>query len=222
MKDFELLNFLHLADSAWPVGSFAFSLGLEAMSKHGQLNCLQDLADHFDASLEQNMSFEVPILHSLYKENEFEEAIHYYHLCNRTPSIREAAIMQGRAWLRLIPVTHPQVNTEEIESYFEKGKSKPYYIAVFSKFMKSLGYDIKNAIHLFLYSNLRDQVTASIRLGLVGPSQGHAILSKRLSYLNDANASFNTGHFSDAVRTLPVADVAQLAHANLYSKLFRN
>lgn len=222
MKELELFNFLQLADSAWPVGSFAFSYGLEALSKHGQLKCVGDLSDHLKASLEQSLVFDVPILHSLYREDEFEASLRHYHLLSRVPSIRKAAESQGRAWLRLIPVTHPQVALEAIEKLFSEGANPPYFIAVFAKFMQAMGYEVERAVQLFLYGNLRDQLSAAIRLGLVGPSQGHAILSKLLMNLKSDLDVFQKRHYLDAVRILPVCDVAQLAHAKLYSKLFRN
>lgn len=222
MKDFKLLNYIHFADSAWPVGSFAYSSGLEAMTKFGQLGSISDLERYLDASLDQWLQFDIQILYSLYKQEEFVEAMELYHISTRTPSIRKAAETQGRTWMRLLEVTHREINVEQIRGLFQQHKIKPYFIGVYALVMKELGYSIEETSELYLYTLQRDQISAAIRLGLLGPSNAHAILShalKKISYKYDKTGFY---HYNQAMRILPVSDVAQIAHANLYSKLFRN
>lgn len=222
MEDLELFSLLHLADSALPVGSFAFSFGLESMAKHGQLGSVQDFSDHLSCVLSQSCAFEVPILQSMFNPQQFAAALNFYHVCTRVPHLRKASEIQGRAWLRLLRRTHPCLPFDKIDVIFKDSGRPSYFLAVFSQVMLALGHSIDRALQLFLYCGLRDQVSAAIRLGLVGPGLGHAILSQQLQTIPSLLGPARGKIFSDAVRTLAVLDVAQLAHSQLYSKQYQN
>lgn len=222
MNDTKLLNYIHFADSAWPVGSFAYSSGLEAMTKFGQLGSISDLERYLDSSLDQWLHFDIQILYSLFSEKEFVEAMELYHISTRTPSIRKAAETQGRTWMRLLEVTHREVDIEEIKTLFRQHQIKPYFIGVYALVMKALNYNVEETSDLYLYTLQRDQISAAIRLGLLGPSSAHAMLSHSLKKISYKYNKTKTYHYTQAMRILPVSDVAQIAHANLYSKLFRN
>jgi urease accessory protein len=221
VEDLEFFNLLHLADSALPVGSFAFSLGLESLAKHGQLQCVQDLAEHLSCGISQCCAFDIPILYSMFSATEFEAALHHYHYCTRLPSLRRAAETQGRAWLRLIRRTHPWLPCDEIEQKILNCGRPTYFLAVFALVMQAMKHSQTRALRLYLYCGIRDQVSVAIRLGLVGPGLGHALLSRQIqtipTILNTAGQ-----HYREAVRTLPVLDLAQLGHSQLYSKQYQN
>ena len=222
MDDLELFSLFHLADSALPVGSFAFSFGLESMAKHGQLGSVQEFSEHLYSVLSQCCVFEAPILQSMFTPIDFEAALQFYHVCTRVPHLRKASETQGRAWLRLIRRTHPWIPCDELERRILDCGRPAYFLAVFALVMQAMGHSVNRALQLYLYCGIRDQVSAAIRLGLVGPSLGHAILSRQIQNIPQLLLSARGKTYGDAVRTLAVLDVAQLAHSQLYSKQYQN
>jgi urease accessory protein len=72
---------------------------------------------------------------------------------------------------------------------------------------------------LYVYTCLRDLVSAAIRLGLLGPQDGHAMLA-RACLSRDVLGTVPP--LAAAARLAPVLEIVQARHAGLYTKLFQS
>ncbi len=69
---------------------------------------------------------------------------------------------------------------------------------------------------------LRDQLSAAIRLGLLGPLEGHQLQHDFYAVFEHILAAQAGKGYGEAVRSAFMLDVAQVLHEDIYSKLFQN
>jgi urease accessory protein len=79
-----------------------------------------------------------------------------------------------------------------------------------------------DARRLHLFCLLRDQVSAAIRLGLVGPAEGHELQASLFGHCERLQRRSAERRHRDAWRCAPLIDLAQASHSRLYSRLFQN
>ena len=214
------LEALQLADSSLPVGSFAFSSGLECLAKTGHLQSIQDFEFHLENIIEFIQHFDIPFINSFYREKEMIAAWREYHLHQRIPSLRDASLIQGRAWIRLSQTLYYDIS-EKLRKFIEIEQVKPYYLPTLCFILKCRQWPIEKVIDFYLYGSLRDQVSAAVRMGLLMPAQSQKILFNTLEKWKQFYAINLKLSFSDAHRSNPVLEVAQMAHTELYSKQFK-
>lgn len=219
MKPLPLHFLFQICDSSFPTGGFVFSSGLESIAKHGFLKQLVDLRRYFYEYYKQLYTFDVPFIRRLYFShgnfNAFASQINEYHAMLYIDNIRQASLIQGKNWLRLLP----EINDMglHIKNLFKKESWKTHMLGVMVSFLRELEYDIHSVIQSYVYLQIRDQVNASIRLGLVGPMESQSIISEVLSiHIPEPDMEFTP------FKSSFLADICQARHSNIYSKLFQN
>jgi urease accessory protein UreF len=203
------------------VGSFAYSFGLESLAKHSCLRQVEDMEFHLDCSLEQWLHFDLQLLASMRRSDEWVDAIQSFWLQTRVPGLRRAATTQGRAWLRFMEASHPEINTQNIRDRFKLAEQPEIYLAIYAMGTQAMGISFEQCAQLYIYGCMRDQVSSAIRLGLLGPTLGHTLLSRQWSKSFELPDEAQC-HHRKAVKTYPLLDTAQLGHEALYSKQFQN
>lgn len=218
----EIYGLLHLADSALPMGGFAFSNGLEAAAKTGLFSDHAGFRNYLSAYLEQLGDLELPFINSCYEAEAPSRAVEEWNALMLIPAIHRASTIQGRGWLRLLADLHPDTPIEDVRDFFRRDKRPVHFLPAFSMSMKQLQHSLSTCRQLFLYIMLRDQISAAIRLGLLGPSGGHALqayLYPRCSEVEQAAAGKD---YRDAARNCPALELVQGHHDRLYTRLFQN
>jgi len=216
------LLLLHLADSALPVGGFAYSYGLEAAVRHGLLTNQQQVSSYLSTYAEQVLSFDVPFVSSAYHlENlsEITQLFSDYEAMLLNPFVKKANVVMGKNWLRLFSKLY---GLEDLEKRALKEKWSGDFPVVFGVCAKQIGLSYTESLHLYFYCTVRDQISALIRLGAAGPSWGHSQLNDLLSDFEAIIQSTESKSHSQACKSAYLQEVAQLSHDRVYSKLFQN
>ncbi len=215
------IQLMHLADSALPVGGFAFSNGLEAAVKSGIVASQKDLAGYLKTSLRQWASFDIPFLNSIY-DGCSAELLQRYDRMMLSPSMRKGSIAQGRGWLRIFKELFPAHPVTAFRQQLKAAGIPTHWLPLMVLSLKSAGATVGQIRELFMFVQLRDQLSAAVRLGLIGPSRAQRLQSElehAIAGMLDARADKTA---ADAVRIAPLMDVAQMMQPALYSKLFQN
>lgn len=223
-----LVALLHLGDSSLPTGGFAFSGGLESSAKLGLLGRYEDLESYFRAVIEQAGEGELPYLQAAWElaapppGADLAEVAAYYDAFLAVPTLHHASVVQGRTCLRLFGALHPDVPCEDLRAWFAAHELPPHLVLVLGLTLGRAHYSLPAAATLFLYTTVRDQLSAAIRLGLLGPTDAHTLLASLYPAMATARAAAAARPWRAATRRYPLLELAQASHPYVYAKLFQS
>lgn len=217
---------LHLVDSAIPTGSFAYSYGLESSLTFGLVNTPFDLRNHLYSYLQQAGSAELPFIQSAFqfteKSPEFRLVAEEYDAQQLVPALHKASAAQGRSWLKLLATFYPEAQLESIANWFAAQEIPPHFTLVFALALQRVGFELQEVQAMYLHMLLRDQLSAAIRLGLLGPLEGHRLQHDFYAVFEHILAAQAAKGHGQASRSAFVLEMAQVLHEDIYSKLFQN
>ncbi|QIW99845.1 hypothetical protein AMS68_005363 [Peltaster fructicola] len=241
MSTTSLHTLLLLADSALPLGSFAFSSGLESFLAHNKLNNavrIQAFEQFLYDSIENLASTALPYMMTAYDDitrlrnldNDFDAS---------TPCTvaRRASTSQGRAllaiWERAL-IHEASGEYDHITAFSRDLKSsKPdafglqlnaHFAPLFGAVCRALAVSRDDAAYLFLLNHAKAVLSAAVRSSVMGPYQSQAILaSGRLqTSLRACVGRYDSTQAHGAAVTVPVMDLWMGRHELLYSRIFNS
>lgn len=218
-----------LVDSAFPVGGFAHSSGLEAAWQHGEVAGREGLAGFVEASLHQAGASLVPWVTAAHREpgrlQEWDRLCHTWisnHVANR------ASRLQGRAfWTAAHHAFGPPAAPGPPGSSTARVIPGPcpdhaHLPPVFGAVLRYLHIGEATTARMFLFLHLRGVISAGVRLGILGPLQAqslqHAFAPIAEAVARDA-ADLGV---EEVAQTSFLLDLWQGAHDRLYSRLFQS
>lgn len=238
----EMLRLFQLADSIFPSGGFAFSNGLECMARQGNLKGMDDFHQYLECYLEQLATLELPYLNSAFAEAKSDSpesgqlsmdsnqgltpkfilVARDWNAWLFLPAQRRGSLAQGTAWLHAIEETYAIPAISLLRQAFLTYELPLHFLMVLASTLSLVGIGLVDAQNLLLHMALRDQLGAAVRLGLLGSLQAQK-MHYRFASIGDAYRSRHADwtHVM-ARRSTPMIELAQVGHANLYSKLFQS
>jgi urease accessory protein len=225
----KMLLLLQLGDSAFPIGGFAYSSGLESALKQGFLLDIEDLRSYLVTFAEQIISFDFPYISSghdcdvddadVCKITELQTA---YQSMLLNPPIRKASGITGSNWMKILRQLVVNDALKKLDTLLIHHKIGYEFPVIFGLSMKAAGFTLKQSLSLFFYMALRDQTSAMIRLSIAGPFMAHIELKKITDRFKMQVSSYPSASYRDAVKSGYLLELVQLTHHRVYSKLFQN
>jgi len=219
---------LHLVDSAIPTGSFAYSYGLESSMTFGLIRDQFQLRNYLYAYLQQVVSMEFPYINSCYRleQPELQEELRVmaeeYDAMMLVPVLHKASVVQGKNWLKLFESFYPEADLHEIREWFAVEGLSLHFVPVYALCLRRARFTLQDVQVMYLHMALRDQVSAAIRLGFIGPMEGHKLQHDFYSVFDHLIDRFRDVPYTQACRSAFMLDTAQVFHDDIYSKLFQN
>ena len=201
-------------DSAFPMGGFAHSAGLEAAWQHDEVRQRDQLISFAEAGLLQLGHAALPLVSAAHGEPErlpeFDrlcDAFTANHVANR------ASRLQGRAFLtagqKIFDVCVPETSC--------------YHLApVFGASLRRLNVTQETTARLFFFSHLRGVFAAAVRLNIVGPMEAQVLQRRLAPAAEKIMADCGALTIEDLAQTSPLLDLWQGAQDRLYSRLFQS
>ena len=224
----QFARLLHLVDSAIPTGSFAYSYGLESSITFGLLKTPFGLRNYLYSYLQQVASMELPFINSCGKlalaglGPELRDIAEAYDAMMLIPTLHRASLVQGKNWLKLLESFYPAARLQNLGTWFSDEQLPLHFTLLFALGLTRAGFAIPDLQTMFLHMALRDQLSAAIRLGFVGPMEGHQLQHDFYSIFEELLARHTDKEYPEASRSAFLLDTAQVFHEDIYSKLFQN
>lgn len=231
---------LLLADSALPLGSFAFSSGLESYLAHHKIappsaSQLGSFHTFLRLSLSTLTSTALPYVLGGYRRPEDIETLDN-DLDASTPCTvaRRASIAQGRAllavWDRSFKTQYHKSDAavEALTAFSSSLRSSEHSNAhlapLWGLIAKILSVPLHDAAYLFLFSHARAVISAAVRASVMGPYQAQAVLASTELQARIRGLVDEAWHktVEDAGQSVPVMDLWVGRHEKLYSRIFNS
>jgi len=241
---------LLLSDSALPLGSFAFSTGLESFLAHRKQPSTQQRTKAFNLFLDQSLSnlasTALPYVLSAYHNHTILEDLDN-DVDASTPCTvaRRASIAQGKAiltiWERALALAvSPDGPVEQAAagiaiSDFAKAArtSKPdayglqingHFPPLFGAVAFALGLSEQETCYLFLLNHAKAMLSAAVRASVMGPYQSQATLASAAlqKHINELIVKHRHFRAVDAAVCVPAMDLWMGRHELLYSRIFNS
>ncbi|MCB2407288.1 urease accessory protein UreF [Hymenobacter lucidus] len=221
----QFARLLHLVDSSIPTGSFAYSYGLESSITFGLVRTQSELRNFLYSHLQQIGSLELPFINSCFQlglTDELRPAAQEYEALLLVPALHKASVVQGRNWLKLLTSFYPAAAMSGISQWFAEQEIPLHFTLVFALGLQRAGFAAEQVQTMYLHMLLRDQLSAAIRLGFLGPLEGHQLQHDFYAVFEHIVAAQAGKTYAEATRSAFVLDVAQVLHEDIYSRLFQN
>jgi len=213
---------LQVADSAFPIGGFAHSNGLESAMKWGDLGGDDKLQQFFRDSLMQVGRGSLPMVQAAHRGDSFSEVD---WLCDRFLNnhvANRASRRQGQALVNTACCVFPFSALARRRLFIRQQKLPCHMAPTFGWVLAFIEVNEEETLRLFLFMALRSLVSSAIRLSLVGPLRGQSIQYEFTSYVEHVLERCRGTAVDNIVQTSPVIDVLQATHDRLYSRLFQS
>ncbi|GAM86688.1 hypothetical protein ANO11243_047070 [Dothideomycetidae sp. 11243] len=243
---------LLLSDSALPLGSFAFSAGLESHLSHAKQahRPPPSLPLFLHHSLSNQASTQLPFVLAGYRSPtsiaDLDDT-----LDAATPCVvaRRASAAQGRAlaglWTRALrSATSPSTNKEIVDAVdgyvadLRSAQAPTHLAPLWGGVCAALALDEWDAAYVFLLSHAKAVVSAGVRAGVMGPYQGQALLASEevrgwiegfvrremegMRSAHDDNDDHDVHRVAHAGVSVPAMDLWMGRHELLYSRIFNS
>lgn len=219
-----LARLLHLADSALPTGAFAYSYGLESSLTFGLVRTETEFRAYLYSFLQQVMGFEIPFLTAAVQASNYDlsSLLLEYDAQLLTPALHRASLTQGKNWLKLLDSFYPEARLAQLGQELTQRQLPAHFVPLFGLSLGNTGFAVADIQATYLHLALRDQLSAAIRLGFIGPMAGHQLQHDFYGIFESLLDSADIRPYTEATRCTLLLDIAQILHDDIYSRLFQN
>ncbi|RFU81607.1 hypothetical protein TARUN_612 [Trichoderma arundinaceum] len=233
---------LLLSDSALPIGSFAFSSGLESFASHNPR--ASSFSTFLPLSLSSFASTTLPFVLASHRDpaslESLDDQLDAAVVCTVG---RRASVAQGRAllsiWERSFKATLPSSSSsdalilKDFSTLLRRESNKPggdaplvsaHLGPLFGVICAIVGLTLRQTAYIFMLSHVRALVSAAVRANMFGPYQAQKLLaSENVQAMINAvvEREWDTP-VEEAGQSVPIMDLWAGRHELLYSRIFNS
>ncbi|MEO8260821.1 MAG: urease accessory UreF family protein [Acidobacteriota bacterium] len=226
--DHALLSLLHLCDSLFPIGSFAYSDGLESAAAAGLVTGAADLGGWLDVCLEEGFvrSDGPAIVHAwpAVEAADWDALIAIDEEVTALRASSTARVANRSMGLRLLKTwqgLYPAVRLEQMLALVPVRRLGPTLPVAFAAVGSCGGVTPRDLLAGFAYTRLAATISAAMRLVSIGQTDAHRLLSVALARV-PASIDAVLARPARPESFAPALDIAQINQQYLHARLFRS
>jgi urease accessory protein len=211
---------------SFPVGAFAYSHGLEWAFEAGDLHDAATLRDWLDALVRHGSLRNDLILFACayraigcHEDGAMAETAELALALANSAERRLETVTQGNAFVAAARAAWPCDALQALRTAWDGDVAYPVAVAV-----ASAGHEVPllPALEAYGLAFVANLVSASVRLGIVGQTDGQRITAALVPALHEAAAAASAASLDDIGGCALRSDLASLRHETQYSRLFRS
>lgn len=211
---------------SFPVGAFAYSHGLEWAFESGELHDAATLRDWLDAlvfhgSLRNDLILFACTARAV-EDNDDGALIEIAELALALANSAERrleTVTQGNAFVAALRAAWPCTAIERLKQVCPGDVAYPVAVATAST---GHGLPLSAALEAYALAFVANLVSASVRLGIVGQTDGQKLTAALVPAVQAAAAAAEPATLDDLGGCALRSDIASLRHETQYSRLFRS
>jgi urease accessory protein len=228
----ELITLLHLCDSAFPVGAFAYSDGLESATASGQVATAGDLRAWMEACRDESIGrTEGPAVWQAwiaFCDADWDALLaldEELTALRPSSSMRRSSRAMGLRLLTTWQALRPDARIEQALALAAIGGRDrgfgPALPIAFAGVCACSGAGWQQAVAAFAYTRLAAAVSAAMRLMPIGQTEAHVMLARTLEGVPQMVAGIEQ-RGARVESFAPAADIAAMTHQYVHSRLCRS
>jgi urease accessory protein len=213
MKSGSLLDLLQIADSSFPSGSYAHSMGLEALYARGEVA----LEVHLRFGLSNGLArVELPMIREAFGVEQADELVTLDELMDVLLPVSEFRLASrsiGRSFLRA---------ATEVRYVAAADVGIAHHAVVFGAVLHDWQLDLQDGQAVYAWQSMRQQLSAAQRLGKIGQTAMQDLLDRLKPAVCAALETSQSISREDAGGFSPWLDLAGMAHEQQFARMFRS
>ena len=221
-----LLPLMVWLSPAFPVGGIAYSHGQEWAFETGDLTDAESLADWLDALIEHGALRNDLILFAASWRASGEgdgkalrEVAELALALANSAERRLETVTQGNAFVAAIAASWPCASIDGLRAAWPGDVSYPVAVGVAAS---GHGLPLGPSLEAFALAFVANLVSAAVRLGIVGQTDGQKVIARLAPALREAAVRAEAMALDDLGGCAFRSDLASLRHETQYSRLFRS
>ena len=224
MRAEALLSLLQVSDTAFPTGSFAHSMGLEAFYDAGELSDADDLRCFVELSLKSLATSDCVVLRAAYAADSVEELNWVDQLLAATKltrELREASAATGRRFLASVEALGVEDDLSSKFADSARDGGSPGNLAVgFGVAASGLEAGLADALRAYLYSTAASLVAAGQKLIPLGGSTAQRVLYGLQREIVEAANTSQSVEVDEMYAFAPMIDIRSMLHERQRIRLY--
>ncbi len=223
-----LLTLQHIADSSYPIGSFAYSWGLEYAIQKRWINNYQSLLDWANESIEYSYlpldaRSSVKSCHLIQSENINQILNLNEELSAFKPNknIREASAQTARSFYLITKDVYGIKNLNPLDEYIMNNKYLIQFPIVWGIACYSFNISEMNMVQSLLLSTIKQWAQVVIRILPMKQNEAHMFIANMIKYIEKLTDKLDLNPNIELQSITPGMDIACMGHEYLTSRYFR-
>ncbi|WP_257350385.1 urease accessory protein UreF [Pseudalkalibacillus decolorationis] len=223
----QLLHLFQIHDSAFPIGSYTQSFGMETYIQQNLITTKQELVDYCKSYLFYNLACGDAILvkesHQAAENKDYDKLVYLEQICNGMKLARElrsGSIKMGKQFLQTVLPLGESELMKEWKSRFDDKEIKGHYAVLYGIYTASHGIDKEKTVSRFLYASINGLIQNAVRAVPLGQNSGVQALYELLSLIEEAGNCVMNYTLDDLYNNALGIEMASMKHEYLFSRLF--
>ncbi|OAN45663.1 urease accessory protein UreF [Paramagnetospirillum marisnigri] len=221
-----LLRLMAWLSPSFPVGSFAYSHGLEYAVEAGLIRDLPQALDWVSTVLRDGGArLDADLFLAAYdaqSDQELDAVVDLADAWRGTSELAQESAAQGAAFLLAVAAAWPDPWLELWKARLKTTDRRPAYCVAVAVAAKRAGIAAEDALAAFLHASCANLVSALVRLVPLGQTDGQRAMAAMEPLVEQAVAAALARPPADRGACVPVLDWCSMSHETQYTRLFRS